>query len=120
MTIVACDVEAEAIGINAVEFAPHQLEVGEASRGEVIALCRLDIDLVECREIVVVTAGDFDACLLCLADVATPELVEAGEDIVECAIREIDLEHIARLHIAKARSVGDFLHPISRAQGINR
>ena len=118
--VVTSDVEAKAIGFDAVQLCPHALEVGEPARGEVIALRCLDIDLVKVREIVVVAARDLDAGLLGLADIATPQLIEAREHVVETAVREIDLEDIPGLHVTETCAVRLLLHPVGRTKCVDR
>ncbi|CAB5021930.1 unannotated protein [freshwater metagenome] len=62
--------------------------------------------------------GDLDPGLLGLLDVAPPELVERGEQIVLSASDERDLEDIARLHIAEAGPGVGLLGPAEGAQPV--
>jgi hypothetical protein len=84
-----------------------------------VAVGRLDVHLVEGSKIRARATADDDPRLLRLPDVPSPQLVEAGEDVVESAIGEWDLEHETWLHVAEAGTRAGLLGPAAGAQALD-
>jgi hypothetical protein len=82
----------------------------------VIASRGLRVDGVERGEIVPGSQGRHDFGLLGLADIAAPLLVEPCPHVVEGATGQGELEDVARLYVAEARTRRRFLPPSVGAQ----
>ena len=82
--LVAGEVEPDAVGAGlGPHRVPHPLEVAEGPWGEPVAPCRLDVHLVEGRQVGRLSERHLDPGLLGFADVASPQLVEAAEHLIE-------------------------------------
>ncbi len=103
LPLVTGEVEPHPVGVLAVEGRPHALEVAEWARAEVVALRRDLVQPLPLGELRVAALDHLDAGLLGLLDVASPELVEALVDILERAVRQRHLEHVAGgLHVTES------------------
>ena len=76
------EIEAEAVGLLCRQCREHGLEVAERPGGEVVALGRVDVEVVEGCEVRAGAVRDLHALLRGLLDVASPELVHPPQDVV--------------------------------------
>ena len=106
VALVVGQPEREPVGLLAAHGLGHGPEVAQRARREVVALGRVHVEVVERLEVgrhrLVGRAGDHDARLVGLLDVAPPLLVHAGKDIGlgqwgALGARERYLEVVARL-----------------------
>ena len=103
VAVVPGEPQLDPVGVLGGQRLDHGVEVAERARGEVVALGGVHVEVVERLEVVGRrAAGDLDALLRGLLDVAAPLLVHAGEDVglrpcAAVAMTERHLEDVLRL-----------------------
>jgi hypothetical protein len=112
VAVVGREVEPDPVGVLGAEGRVHLPEVAERPRGEVVACRGLRVEGVERRQVVRCPHPDGDARLGGLLDVAPPELVHPGEDVVCRPARQGQLEDEAWLPGGEP-TLGGLLPPAS-------
>ena len=102
-----------------IERIPHPFEIHPATRGELVALCRLDVHAVKIGEVLTRSQPHLHTGLLRLSDVATPLFVETREHVGERAILQWNAIHIPRLHVPEPGARTRLLLPTTGAQRIH-
>ena len=97
VALVVGQVEPDPVGVLGQQRGEHGLEVRQRPRGEVVPLSRLHVERVELRPDLDAALRDLDSGLGRLLDVAPPQLVHPGQQLLRRLGRERELEHKPRL-----------------------